>query len=174
MGWTFRCDPSFGRKQLIEDLRRPSRFSEGTQLLQACAKGNNHWYLAKTGDKIWIGLDLMQGGGRNQGWGYKDMDESCGPNEVDCPISYLDKASEPRGYAEAWRQRVREYHTTQAAKPKLAEGLVLKYGQHEYKLRYRCNGRKGWAVNRLDDGVAYRLTFRQINAALSRAQEVTA
>lgn len=41
-------------------------------------------------------------------WGYKDIDESMGPCEVNCPISYIERATEPvNEYARAWRERVR-------------------------------------------------------------------
>lgn len=47
------------------------------------------------------------------GFGYKDMDESCGPCEIDCPdrilrlLSPVDELPNP-GYAVEWRGRVAE------------------------------------------------------------------
>lgn len=163
MGWMFRCSTSFGRKQLIEYLRRPERFGE-SKLLQSCAIGNNHWYLAQTGDKVWIGLDLMHGGGREMGWGYKDLDESCGPCEVNCPISYLSKASEPVGYAAEWREKVRKYHAAKKAAPQ--SGDVVQSGQYKYRLIEPYAPRRGWRVFCIDDGYTYRMPAKQ----LSRSQ----
>jgi len=168
MSWSFACDKSHGRKELIAELRRPSRFGEGTQLLQACAVGNHHWYLAKTGDTIWIGLDLMQGGGRTSGWGYKSMSESSGPCAVDCPISYLAKASEPTGCAIEWRRQVRARHAALAAVPTPAPGLVITYCGVPYTLISPL-GRKGWVADRASDGYRLRLKAKQVSYALRKA-----
>ena len=44
-------------------------------------------------------------------WGYKSMDESCGPCYYSCPLKYLEMAPNPiGGYAVKWREQVREYH----------------------------------------------------------------
>ena len=174
MGWTFAYDRSFGRKELIAELRSPRRFGPQTQLLQACATGNHHWYLAKTtkptGEEvIWIGLDLMQGGGKTGGWGHKAMDESCGPCYYDCPISYLDKVSEPTGYAAAWRDEVRHLHALLAALPVPAPGLVITYGGHQYKLVDKAGSNRGWLADRVSDGYRFRLKARQITHALRNA-----
>ncbi len=165
MGWSFACDKSHGRKELIAELLRPSRFGPNIQLLQACAVGNHHWYLAKTGDTIWIGLDLMQGGGRTSGWGYKSMSESSGPCAVDCPISYLDKASPATGYAIEWRRQVRERHAALAAVPTPAPGLVITYCGVPYTLISPL-GRKGWVADRVSDGYRFRLKVKQVSYAL--------
>lgn len=39
-------------------------------------------------------------------WGYKDMEESMGPCETDCPLKYLDMVPDPGGYATEWRAKV--------------------------------------------------------------------
>jgi hypothetical protein len=58
----------------------------------------------------------MQNGGEEHGWGYKDMDESCGPNAKNCPLKYLELApwtEEYHGrngdYAKNWREEVKAY-----------------------------------------------------------------
>lgn len=170
MGWSFACDTSQGKKQLIERLRRPSRFGDNNKLLQACTVGNHHWYLAKTtwpdGTAVtWIGLDLLQGGGRTSGWGYKDMDESCGPCHYDCPISYLDKASEPTGHAIEWRRKVRAHHAAKKARPEYAAGQVWQFGQHEYRLSAPSRKRRGWLAVRVSDGHAFRVPFTYLARA---------
>ena len=43
-------------------------------------------------------------------WLHKAIDETCGPNAIDCPLEYLDGLPEPEGYAKDWRERVREFH----------------------------------------------------------------
>lgn len=168
MGWLFMCDPGVGRKQLVERLRRPDRFGENAKLLQACTVGNHHWYLVQTGDKVRIGLDLMQGGGRNQGWGYKDMDESCGPCQYDVPISYLAKASPATGYAVAWRDEVLKRHAERKAKSEPVKGMIVEYGGHRYELWNPAGPRKGWNVVREPDGAWFRMSAYQ----LAKAKEV--
>ncbi len=175
MGWSFACDTSHGKKQLVESLRRPSRFGDNSKLLQACTVGNHHWYLARTTHPdgtatTWIGIDLLQGGGRNSGWGYKSMDESCGPCQYDCPISYLAKASEPTGYAIEWRNKVREHHAAKKARPEYAAGQVWQFGPHQYKLHTPSHRRRGWVVRRVSDGHVFRMPF----AYLARAQHIPA
>lgn len=44
----------------------------------------------------WIGVDLLKC--HNRCWGYKDMSEESGPNELGCPLLYIDKLAPDRGY----------------------------------------------------------------------------
>lgn len=56
------------------------------------------------GDKV-MALIILLGYRGGEAW-YKDMDESMGPNECDCPMSVLEKLSPAEGeYAEEWRAR---------------------------------------------------------------------
>lgn len=56
-------------------------------------------------------------------FGYKDMDESCGPIESKAPLRMLTGLSEPSNeYARAWRERVRKYHEKRRRAPNLVEG----------------------------------------------------
>lgn len=164
MGWLFSYSIT-NRKDMLSHLRRPERFVPDNELLRSSAVGNNHWYLCRhlpTG-RVWIGLDLMKGGTRRDpGWGHKDMDESVGPCEVNCPISYLDEASEPEGYAVEWRQRVREFHARKKARPRPAPGTVVEYGPHRYRLREPAGPRKGWYVDRVEDGARFRMRAQQL------------
>ncbi len=126
MGWTFPYTTPT-RDALVQYLRRPERFGEKFELVRACATGSHHWYLIReraTG-LHWIGLDLLQGS-RGEGWGYKDLDESVGPNAIDCPLAYLAAPhAEREGWAKQWRERVREYHAKKAARPALVPGARL-------------------------------------------------
>jgi hypothetical protein len=167
MGWLFSWS-IFNRKEMIESLRRPERFGSGIELLHSTAVGNNHWYLAKTLEtgKIWIGLDLMAGGGRKgEGWGYKDLTEHSGPYVYNCPLHFLDKASPATGYAVEWREKVRQYHAQRAARPVPKEGAVVEYGGHDYRLLRAASPRKGWHVIRTSDGVPFRMSASQLSKA---------
>lgn len=171
MGWLF--SPRWAtRADLVQHLRRPERFGDRLQLVRACVTGSRHWYLVRelaTGQH-WIGLDLMQSG-RADGWGYKDMDESAGPNACDCPLAYLDAPHAERdGYAAQWRERVRAYHADRQARPALAPGLLVRFGGRDYSLIEPAGARKGWRVRATDTGDTYRMPA----AYLARAEPVPA
>lgn len=162
MGWSFNCSASIGRKQLIEQLRDPSRFSAGCTIVRSSVVGNHHWYLLRDPKgNVSIGLDLMAGGGKGSGWGYKSLDESSGPYYFDCPLSFLDEASAPTHYAAEWRESARKHHAAKAAiKPRA--GLVVMYGGHQYKLVRPAGPRKGWEVIALPWGGEYRMKAAQL------------
>lgn len=164
MGWLFI--PSITtRKALLEHLRRPERYDPNQELLRSSPQGNNHWYLCrdKRDGRVWIGLDLMKGGGQNYGWGYKDIDETMGPVEVNCPLSFLDEASHvTEGYAVEWRERVRAYHAKRKERPRPAPGNVVKYGDHEYRLLKPAGPRRGWDVERVEDHARFRMRAKQL------------
>lgn len=134
MGWSFST-AWYNRRTLIEDrIRNQNWISVETgiqsshKILAYCMRGNNLWKVVesfqydKDGKQIyhckWIGLDLLQNGGHSHGWGYKDMDETCGPCQSNCPLAYLEMVKDfpPEGYAINFRERVREYHKLQAKK----------------------------------------------------------
>ena len=58
-------------------------------------------------------------------WGYKDMEESAGPNESRAPLGLIELLSDlkdPASYAQDWRQRCRDW----ASIPDYAEGDKIK------------------------------------------------
>lgn len=167
MGWLFSYSIRT-RKDLIESLRRPERFGQNIQLLHSAAMGKNHWYLAKTisTGEIWIGLDMMQGGGHTgDGWGYKDMSEHAGPYVYNCPLHFLDKASPATGYAVAWREKVRKYHADRAARPVPTQGAIVEFNGIEYKLVRPVGLRRGWHVVRTSDDVPFRMSVLLLKQA---------
>jgi len=165
MGWLF--SPQWEtRADLVRHLRRPERFGDRMQLIRACATGSHHWYLIRelaTGHH-WIGLDLMQSG-RGDGWGYKDLDETAGPCDVDCPLGYLDAPhAEPIGFAAQWRERVRAYHAARQAKPAPVAGAWVSYGGRTYQLQSPAGPRRGWHVADAS-GHGYRMPARALAQA---------
>jgi len=59
----------------------------------------------------WIQCDLLQYSRSNDGWGYKDMEESMHPYFYSCPLGYLAKVPiKTFGGNEEWRKGVRSYH----------------------------------------------------------------
>ena len=154
---------------MLTYLRRSTRLVDHWEVLKSTAIGNNHWYLYRNKETGWvsIGLDLMAGGGKD-GWGYKDLSEDYGPGQVNCPLSYLDQASEAVGYAIEWRQKVRAFQARRAGRPTLAAGLHIIYGEAEFKLLKSAGPRRGWNVERISDGRQFRMKAVQ----LARSQVV--
>lgn len=125
MGWMFKTSQG-GFKQLVEE--RTKGWETETSTVKCIAKqfkGNvrfkgNLWTVWEHTDKQtghakrFIVLFLMEC--RGGCWGYKDVDECMGPCEVNCPLAYLDLVKDhPPGneYAQAWREKVRQYHAEQ-------------------------------------------------------------
>jgi hypothetical protein len=139
MGWTYGWAE---RRFLIEEILKSnltwSNERSANKVLAHCCKGNNLWAVCETTRhktpegaafdppcvQRWVALYLLRRCGSPAEWGYKDMDESCGPCEVNCPLSYLELAPlVDVGYAKAWRERVREYWARQATGRALAKSL---------------------------------------------------
>jgi hypothetical protein len=167
MGWTY-SQSWRSKEELVRYLKSPDRNGEHYQMIASTVRGNHHWYVAryqKDGQDItFIGLDLMQSG-REDGWGYKPMDESVGPYYYDCPLKFLDMVSEPVGNAAEWRAKVREQHRKKAEKPKLIAGMIVSFGGYSYRLNHPYAPRKGWAVTRINDGQPFRMPAAYLNRA---------
>jgi hypothetical protein len=79
------------------------------------------WDLFKHGEKVtrYIRCDLLSYG-KEDGWGYKDMTESCGPNYYDCPLSFLNMTP---GAKQDWRDEVVKHHAALAHQKNLRESI---------------------------------------------------
>lgn len=171
MGWLFSSNWG-SRAEMIRHLTRPERFGEKFKLLRSCPVGNNHWYLVNkvATDRNFIGLDLMKGGTKEYpGWGYKDLDESVGPSEVNCPLSLLRDAGLPEEVGDTieWRARVRKYHADRKARPAPQAGMLVTLGPTQYRLVEPYLPRQGWVVSRLSDGAQMRMSSAQLGRALA-------
>lgn len=150
MGWTVHYNST--RSEIIADVTKgwecPPKPEVGkvggkVECLTKCYKGSawkgTLWVLFQTTEyrepvviKRWIGCFLLEYYKEDNGWGYKDMEESMGPCYYNCPLSYLDMAND--GIHEEWRKAVREYH----AKRKLPEGFKFTPFM-QIVLRLGCN-----------------------------------
>jgi len=75
----------------------------------------------------WVQCDLLQFSKSNDGWGYKDMEESMHPYFYSCPLGYLEMVPiDQFGGNEEWRGGVRSYH--QRAKEKRIAKRLQKAG----------------------------------------------
>jgi hypothetical protein len=119
------------------------------------------------------------------GWGYKDMDECCGPSEATCPVRILDKLSpikpDADTYAREWREKCREYARTKSAqaasRKKLCDGMKVTFTEpltftdgskaSEFQVAHITRrGKRILAFRASDSGRLYRID----SAALMRAQ----
>jgi len=135
MGWLFT--PFSTRRSLIaerkESWERSHKTGVGTvktTCLAACYRGNCYsgvlwavWERTFEGrDKPepterWITCDLLRYSRTDDGWGYKDMDESVGPCYYSCPLGYLKMVpTDQVGVNPGWRKEVNAYHDRLKAK----------------------------------------------------------
>lgn len=153
MGWLFS-----ERWQTRESLRKHLVSGNGVKTLKSCWVGNNLWAVQestytqgeKTGQTVrFVCLYLCAKHGKGlDGWGYKDVDESAGPCQTTCPVSYIEMVEDwerehgqkPVGYAAEWRERVREAHT----KVVLTEGQEIMLYDLEYVVVSKKKGGCYW------------------------------
>jgi hypothetical protein len=156
MGWLFTQYQT--RSQLIDHLTREfetperkhttfKRYCSGNTLFTVGEIANKH-----TGEiQRYIGVYLMQRQ-QNFGWGYKDMDESCGPYQNGCPLSFFDLVPDPGGYATAWRQRCRDDHARRFQKLEVGQTVRLSNGKDYRVLQLKplrcCDGAGAYKLPR--------------------------
>jgi hypothetical protein len=160
MGWSF-ATVDIGRKAHIEELTKG--FTAGYTSLEHRAVGNHVWQLIQAADgRKFIHLDLIAKE-RGYGWGNKSMSETAGPCYYDCPLSFLDKADPPTGYAIEWREKVRAYHAAKkAAKP--VAGAVVQINGEDYTLVRPAGPRRGWIVTDCN-GTQWRVNAKRLAQA---------
>ena len=179
MGWDFYADSRIDKQALIKKFREPGSLAPGYEMLDSAVVGNNFWYLMRApSGEVSIGLNLMQSGGKGCGWGTKELDESMGPYEVNCPLHFLDKVSPPKFGAAEWREAVRKYHAERAqrktSRPAYAEGqLWTTRTGLTYQLLEKLEARRGWRVVKISTGMVYRAPFTHL-AAMEYAGEYQA
>ena len=124
MGWLFHTT-DYGRKAFIEERTRNEENAKTKWECLAFSDKKKHlWKVIRKTDKetnesiTFIALDMISKE-RNSGWGYKDLDESCGFCQMDCPKKFLAMTNAPRNnYATEWYAKMNE------AKPKAVKKEV--------------------------------------------------
>lgn len=131
MGWLFKSGSN--RQGLIEERTKgwehvtADNMTVTSKCLAHCYRGNVFsgvlWTVwertfEKDGEQVQpterrIGCDLLQYSKADEGWGYKDMEESMHPYYYSCPLRYLDMV--PEVASEEWRRGVREHHARRKA-----------------------------------------------------------
>lgn len=152
MGWSFSCVPGRLKDEIADRVRTQEQTDPQVlakvskevgcdkitwETIAHCFRGavthsGRLWKVVKMtwwkdgkelkSDKF-LALDLMEC--RGKCWGYKDLEESMGPYNVDCPLSYLDMVPDPGGNATAWREKVRAYHAKRAASKSVAKAVKV-------------------------------------------------
>ena len=182
MGWLI----SYGdtKSETIARRTKTEVNAEGTRRWsypKSCVRGNCLWkimVIEDLKDGVWvedirlIALDLLAKGSRSdEGWGYKDIDETMGPYETSCPISYLDMVPCPDSEcARDWREKVRERAAGKQAVTeviramKKGDTLYLKKGCKPEAIILSSKRPLRGHVN----GMAYKIPRRMIDATRTR------
>lgn len=105
MGWLFG---HYERSTLVKYLTD----GNGVKTIKHCLVGNNLWCVHEHDGQRWACLYLLRGSPRIKddpcNWGYKEIDESMGPNEISFPYTWLDLLTPTDSkYANEWRTRVK-------------------------------------------------------------------
>ena len=115
MGWTFHTTPKTKADFIAERTATQENESGRWEVLKHhLAPGSdgesNLWKIVRRTypdgrSETFIALDLIINRG---GWGYKDLCESMGPYETNCPVEWLDEVPAPTDeYSIEFRRRVR-------------------------------------------------------------------
>lgn len=166
MGWTYMVKPRESTSEWFKNtLTWTSEAGAVTRPLAVAIVARKEAYAAVEtirpdgSREVWAAvflLDFKPSARDGLTFGYKDMDESMGPNANRCPAKILDLLTPTdREYANAWRERCRE-RLALIEHNKLAHGDVIKLDRHlnyqgygEYDT-FRANIRDGktlfWAL----------------------------
>jgi hypothetical protein len=123
MGWTGSYEWTSATAVHAELLDQLTRSGFTVLGKAATSYGRNFYVAIEKPDVPATMFVAIVSGGRATGrrgddimWGYKDMDESMGPYEYDCPLALLDKLGPPPNeWAANWREKVRAFHARRAA-----------------------------------------------------------
>lgn len=170
MGWTFTYSHKT-KKQEVDYLLSPYCRNAGATVLAHSLRGNTLYSVVENADgSRYIAVDLIQYSRADQCYGHKDLSESMGPCEVNCPLSFLDMVPEPE-HNYGWRDKVRAYHAARTAKAKrtFAPGQRITLGGQGFTLtapRTTSTGRAaGWYATG-DDGTRYRVSAAHMGRAV--------
>lgn len=151
MGWLVSMDPTKDRKRLVEEILGDFRRNEYPYptLLDHSLRGNTLYMVLHNptrrpecvrvtpelnthelrdhtynliGNYRFIAVYLLAGSrNRDEGWGYKSMDESMGPAVDDCPERLLKQSQVEDRYG--WRERCRKKRKLQSQRRNWAKDL---------------------------------------------------
>lgn len=160
MGWLFGY---YTRKELGDHLIS----GNGVTTVKHCWTGNNLWAVQENSvGQRFLALYLCKGSPTVKddpfNWGYKDLDESAGPNYYNCPLSFLDMCPDPKvGYSTEWREKVKAYHAKRALRLKVGDRIMLD-GKYECVVTESL-GRSGYMVDAVTAHQMWRLPLRYMH-----------
>jgi hypothetical protein len=119
MGWWFKQGAT--KKELVDE------YIHNKNVIDHALVGNNLWMLVQSGENRVVCLALLRSE-RGYGYGSKDIDETMGPGDVNCPERLINNATEPlNDYSKKWRGYVREHHQKRRSIPKWKAGDRIKW-----------------------------------------------
>lgn len=173
MGWS--SSSSWQDKTTIVDLILHASFwHPQVQVINHRTNGNHLWMLVFDSRDNSRTIELALLHKFDEGWGYKIIDETCGPTYYDCPLSFLNQCTEPKNnYAKEWREKVRRDAESNALRRNAyTPGLLLKVGNATYRL-VEYLGRLGWNVVNVGNNLTYRMPCKVLKQARIQSESVT-
>lgn len=172
MGWTY--SQNWTSKEAI--ISHCIDWGDKFTTLEHSVKGGRLWVLLQynEGDKkgdVFVALYLLQKDGSE--WGYKDMDDTCGPYYYDCPISFINRTVDSgralKSNTTAWHDQVRAYHAKSRERRKNAAsmraGMKILYQSVVFELLEKLPSRRGWRVKSTENNAVYRMMAKQVSAS---------
>jgi hypothetical protein len=169
MGWTYTHKPSYiSSKEYIEkNCLTWTSDTHDYRVLDGGVKNFRTYYGAvekvnkATGAREVFAVIFMLNFCKDfHNFGYKDMDESCGPYQADCPERILKLLTPTTSqYAQKWRDACWANINAKKSKPTIKVGDALRYGGTDYVVNMIL-GRRGYQVIN-PQGRAFRLKTTQ-------------
>lgn len=149
MGWT-SCDAHYYKANGKVDVKAECdhMFCKNYEVIKSCLKGSVYYGALKDSETNEIFAVIVKtstscADGFN--FGYKEMDETCGPYECDCPDSILDLLTEPENeWAKEWREKCRMNNKAKKKLSNLPVGSVIRFKirDTEYEIEKRSPNRQ--------------------------------
>lgn len=178
MGW---MSGWHSRAELVDHLTRDQRTDHGNGLmttwkvLKKAFRGNNLWTVIEradyshgevVGSSKFISLFMLLRFG-HEGWGYKPVEASMGPNYYNCPTSWFQEVPVDGEYDRRWREACLE---SESRRKRLRHGVRIEFDR-DIRFSDGCIGRLFEAVKsgskmyfKREDGGYVRLSQRLIDS----------
>lgn len=152
MGWTYQAakfykeNGSIDRKAECDNMLNWEGDTAKLEVLKSTMKGSTYYAAVKTTVKatgesyVWAAVFLTATDKRSYyDFGYKDMDETVGPCEDDCPKSILELLTPTDSkYANEWRERCWAKHNApkkSLSSVKIGEVIEFQYGMNRIRVK---------------------------------------
>ena len=162
MGWTEIGNVRWTKKMVINELMGENNTAPGWEVITQRIVENNIWYVCKhpKGHKM-IGLYVLDYT-EEHGWFYLSTSETCGPNQLDCPVSFIKMCDPAKSeFAKEWRDEVIQRANKRKA-PRFHGEIVALYGKQFRLLAKMPNPRDGWRSECTETGKIFRLSLDQL------------